>query len=53
MLCCGPIALVDRVENPDRAVAVFAVDGALRMDVIGASAAIETVSAAADRALSP
>jgi hypothetical protein len=53
MLCCGPIALVDRVENPDRAVAVFAADGALRMDVIGASAAIETVSAAADRALSP
>jgi hypothetical protein len=29
MLCCGPMALVDRVENPDQAVAVFAQDGAL------------------------
>src|SRR5262249_43258989 len=53
MLCCGPIALVDRVDNPDRAVAVFDGDGALRMDAIGAGAAIETVSAAADKALSP
>jgi hypothetical protein len=54
MLCCGPIALVDRVENPDRAVAVFAPDGALRSDVRSADAAIEAVStAAADGALSP
>jgi hypothetical protein len=29
MLCCGPIALADRVENPDRAVADFGADGAL------------------------
>jgi len=29
MLCCGPIALADRVENPDRAVAAFAADGSL------------------------
>jgi hypothetical protein len=29
MLCCGPIALADRVENPERAVAAFAADGAL------------------------
>jgi hypothetical protein len=29
MLCCGPIALADRVENPDQAVAAFAADGSL------------------------
>ena len=29
MLCCGPVALADRVENPDQAVADFAADGAL------------------------
>jgi hypothetical protein len=29
MLCCGPIALADRVENPDRAVAAFGDDGAV------------------------
>jgi hypothetical protein len=29
MLCCGPIALADRVENPDQAVAAFAANGAL------------------------
>ncbi|HEX4407291.1 MAG TPA: hypothetical protein VH206_00835 [Xanthobacteraceae bacterium] len=29
MLCCGPIALTERVENPDDAVAVFAADGTL------------------------
>jgi hypothetical protein len=29
MLCCGPIALTDRVENPDRAVTAFAADGGL------------------------
>jgi transketolase N-terminal domain/subunit len=27
MLCCGPLALTERVENPDRAVAAFAADG--------------------------
>jgi len=54
MLCCGPIALVDRVENPDRAVAVFAADGSLRSDAGGAEAAVEPVSAAAaDGALRP
>jgi hypothetical protein len=29
MLCCGPIRLADRVENPDAAVAAFAADGSL------------------------
>jgi hypothetical protein len=29
MLCCGPIALRDRVDDPDGAVAAFAADGAL------------------------
>ena len=29
MLCCGPLSLADRVENPERAVAAFAQDGAL------------------------
>jgi len=29
MLCCGPIALADRIENPDRAVTAFGGDGAL------------------------
>jgi hypothetical protein len=28
MLCCGPIALADRVANPDQAVAAFGDDGA-------------------------
>lgn len=37
MLCCGPIALSDRIEHPDQAVAAFAADGGL----------IEGVSAAA------
>jgi hypothetical protein len=54
MLCCGPIALVDRVENPDHAVAVFAADGSLRSDAGGAEATVEPVSAtAADGALRP
>ena len=35
MLCCGPIALQERVENPDWAVAAFAADGALIEDVGG------------------
>lgn len=29
MLCCGPLALRDRVDNPELAVAVFAADGSL------------------------
>lgn len=29
MLCCGPLALGDRVEDPDRAVSAFAADGSL------------------------
>jgi pimeloyl-ACP methyl ester carboxylesterase len=29
MLCCGPIALTDRVEYPDQTVAAFAADGSL------------------------
>jgi hypothetical protein len=29
MLCCGPIALTDRVNSPDEAVAAFGPDGAL------------------------
>jgi hypothetical protein len=29
MLCCGPLALARRVEDPDRAVAAFALDGSL------------------------
>jgi len=29
MLCCGPIALSERVDNPDQAVTAFAADGAL------------------------
>jgi len=54
MLCCGPLALADRVENPDRAVSIFAADGALRPDVAGADQALEPAStAAANGALSP
>jgi hypothetical protein len=29
MICCGPVALVDRVEYPEEAVTAFAADGAL------------------------
>ncbi len=29
MLCCGPLPLTERVEQPDQAVAAFAADGAL------------------------
>ena len=35
MLCCGPIALTDRVEMPEQAVAAFAQDGALVDGVSG------------------
>jgi hypothetical protein len=43
MLCCGPIALPDRVANPDLAVADFAGDGSLceRAALTAASAAPE------------
>jgi hypothetical protein len=34
MLCCGPVALADRVDNPDQAVAAFAGDGALIAGVL-------------------
>src|SRR5262249_16689482 len=33
MLCCGPVALVDRVANPDAAVAAFAADGTVSWDI--------------------
>jgi hypothetical protein len=36
MLCCGPIALADRVEYPDRAVAAFGADGGLIAGALGA-----------------
>ena len=29
MLCCGPMALNDRIENPDGAVTAFAADGSI------------------------
>jgi len=32
MLCCGPMALAERVANPDQAVVTFAADGALIED---------------------
>jgi pimeloyl-ACP methyl ester carboxylesterase len=32
MLCCGPIALVERVDDPARSVAAFTADGALAED---------------------
>ena len=38
MLCCGPVALADRVDNPDQAVAAFAGDGALIAGVLDAPA---------------
>ena len=47
MLCCGPVALADRVDDPDWAVSIFAADGALRSDVAGADAALAPASAAA------
>jgi hypothetical protein len=43
MLCCGPLPLVERVENPDQAVIAFGPDGAL----IGAHALEGTVGPAA------
>ena len=38
MLCCGPMALADRVDNPDQAVAAFAGDGALIVGALDAPA---------------
>jgi len=40
MLCCGPLALADRLDNPDEAVAAFAADGRL-IERAGAIAAAE------------
>ena len=39
MLCCGPIALADRVDNPDQAVKALAGDGALIAAVLNAPVA--------------
>jgi hypothetical protein len=39
MVCCGPIALADRVDDPERAVKAFAADGAL-LDGTGDAAAL-------------
>jgi hypothetical protein len=47
MLCCGPIALRDRVEKPDWAVAAFAVDGALESNPNGTAADRQASRAAA------
>jgi len=46
MLCCGPIALVDRVATPDWAVAVFAADGALETQVSALAAQPQALPAA-------
>jgi pimeloyl-ACP methyl ester carboxylesterase len=47
MLCCGPIALRERVEQPDRAVAAFAADGALQSGLSGVAAERQAAPAAA------
>ncbi len=47
MLCCGPITLEDRVQNPDWAVAAFAPDGALDADATGLPAQRQPVAASA------
>jgi hypothetical protein len=36
MLCCGPIALADRVEYPDQSIAAFGADGGLIAGVLDA-----------------
>ena len=46
MLCCGPIALEDRVEKPDWAVAAFAASGALD-EKLGAAGQRQAVAAVA------
>ncbi len=54
MLCCGPIALVDRVENPDRAVTAFAGNGSLVDSLVdGANGGIGGTANARHGALSP
>ena len=40
MLCCGPVALADRVDNSDQAVAAFAGDGALNADAFDMPGAV-------------
>jgi hypothetical protein len=46
MLCCGPFALTDKVEDPDRTVSAFATDGSLAAGGVGAiSAALPAHSA--------
>jgi len=47
MLCCGPLALVDWVEETDRAVAAFAADGALIGQALPSGGAEPAVSAGA------
>jgi len=47
MLCCGPIALRDRVEQPDWAVTAFAPNGALQPDLVGVVAESSAAPAAA------
>jgi pimeloyl-ACP methyl ester carboxylesterase len=47
MLCCGPVALPDRVEQQDWAVAAFAADGALEANVTGVAAAERQAASAA------
>jgi len=47
MLCCGPLALQDRVEQPDWAVSAFAADGALQSGVTGEAAERPVATAAA------
>jgi hypothetical protein len=42
MLCCGPIALEDRVDMPDQSVAAFAPDGAL-IDAVSSGAGLAAV----------
>ncbi len=46
MLCCGPIALVDRVEHPDHAVAAFAADGAFTERALDSAAMPATATEA-------
>ena len=43
MLCCGPIGLVERVADPDGAVAAFAADGAIAESAPAASIVTEAI----------
>jgi pimeloyl-ACP methyl ester carboxylesterase len=49
MLCCGPIALRDRVERPEQSVAAFGADGALVGDDCAAPASSANASVAGAR----